>query len=104
MRDEDKPYVCIRHGWIVQITPRNGAGWRGLIAWMALLALLTGGYVALAATEPGPDVMLALAGAFLVLVAGWAWAMIRWMKARSEFVDMNDLEAFKRSQRKSRRR
>ena len=104
MRDEDKPYVCIRHGWIVQITPRNAAGWRGLIAWMVLLALLTGGFVALTATEPGPDVMLAVTGAFLVLVTGWAVAMIRWMKARSEIVDMKDLEAFKRARKKSGRR
>ena len=104
MRDEDKPYVCIRHGWIVQISPRNGAGWRGLIGWLLLLALPTAGFVALSAAGLAPDIMLALTGAFLVLVAGWAVAMIRWMMARSEIVDMKELEAFKREQKKSRRR
>lgn len=104
MRDEEKPYVCIRHGWIVQITPRNGAGWRGLGLWLLLLAVPTTGLVALSGAEHDPDVMTALTIGFLVIVAGWAVAMIRWMMARSEIVDMKDLEAFKRERRKSKRR
>ena len=104
MRDEDKPYVCIRHGWIVQITPRNGAGWRGLGLWLLLLALPTVGFVALASAGLADGTMIWITILFHMVVIAWIWAMIRWMMARSEIVDMKDLEAFRRSQRKSRRR
>ena len=62
MREEEMPYVCVRNGWMVQITPRNAQGWRGLGAWLLALMVMTGGFVAVVSTEPGDAVVLATGG------------------------------------------
>lgn len=104
MRDEEKPYVAVRNGWMVQITPRNAAGWRGLGAWLLALMVMTGGFVAVVSTEPGETVVLAITVLFLLVTVGWCILMIRWMMARSEIVDMKDLEAIKRGNKNHRNR
>lgn len=99
MHEDEKPYVAVRSGWMVQITPRNAAGWRGLGVWMLVLALLTLGLVAVVSTEPGDAVVLAVTGLFLLVTVGWCTLMIRWMLARSEIVDLKDIEAARRGRK-----
>lgn len=104
MRDEDKPYVALRNGWMVQITPRNAAGWRGLGAWLLALMVMTGGFTTLVSTEPGDTVVIALTGLFLLVTVGWCILMIRWMLARAEIVDLKEFQAIKRGQKSGRKR
>ncbi len=104
MREEDKPYICVRNGWMLQITPRNAEGWRGMGAWLLALMVLTGAFVAAVSTEPGDAVVLAITGLFLLVVLGWTILMIRWMMVRSEIVDLKDFEAFKRQRNGDRKR
>lgn len=103
MADSDKPYVCYKSGLSMKITPRNAAGWRGLIAWLAGLTLPTGLFVLLMATEPTKGLATAATVGFVLLTLGWAAAMTRWMYVRSEVVDMNELlrlrEELKRDKR-----
>ena len=100
MRDDNKPYICVRNGWMVQITPRNAQGWRGLGAWLLALMVVTGVFLAVVSTEPSDAVVLAFTGVFVLVVIGWCVLMIRWMMARSEIVDIKDIEALKRERKK----
>lgn len=100
MRDDDKPYLCVRNGWAVQITPRNREGWRGLAAWLLALMLLTGLFVGVISSGPGHWAIAAITAIFLIVTAGWTILMIRWMMARSLMVDAEDLARYKRDQRR----
>ncbi len=64
-----------------------------------MLALLTLGLVAVVSTEPGDAVVLAVTGLFLLVTVGWCILMIRWMLARSEIVDLKDIEAARRGRK-----
>lgn len=100
MEDDDKPYICIRNGWAMQITPRNRQGWLGLLAWLAVLSLFTAIFVAVVATGLSAPAMIAANVVFLLVCAAWAVVMIRWMMARSIIVSSEDIAQFKREQRR----
>ena len=96
MRAEEQPFVCYKLGWSIKIVPRGAAGWRALGIWLAALAALIGLFVATLATEPGKAGEIAAVVIFLALTTVWAVAMIRWMLARSEVIDLADLVELKR--------
>lgn len=96
MRDEDKPFVCYRLGWRMKIMPRGGAGWRAFAGWMAILAVLTGLFALGMATLPPGLGQGAAVIAYLGVSLIWAIAMIRWMLARSEIVDLKEMLELKR--------
>lgn len=106
MRDEDKPFICYKQGrWGMKIVPRNGEGWRALGLWMAVLALLTIGHIALVASKPDNAVFVGWATfGFIVIVGVWAIAMIRWMLARAEVINLDELLELKRERDRSKRR
>jgi len=104
MCDEDKPYVALRNGWMVQITPRNAAGWRGLGAWLLPFLVLAGVFTAVVSRELGDTVLFALTGLFLLVTVGLCTQMIRWMLARAEIVDLKEFQAIKRGQKSGRKR
>ena len=104
MCDEDKPYVALRNGWMVQITPRNAAGWRGLGAWLLPFLVLAGVFTAVVSRELGDTVQFALTGLFLLVTVGLCIQMIRWMLARAEIVDLKEFQAIKRGQKSGRKR
>jgi hypothetical protein len=103
-RDEDKPFVCVRSGWLVQISPRNLRGWLSMGLWIAALVPLAIGYQKLAASqvEAGSAMAKGLPLVFLGMLALWAVAMIRWLMARSEIVELADVAEWKRRQRSRR--
>jgi len=103
MCDEDKPYVALRNGWMVQITPRNAAGWRGLGAWLLPFLVLAGVFTAVVSRELGDTVLFALTGLFLLVTVGLCIQMIRWMLARAEIVDLKEFQAIKRGQKSGRK-
>ena len=88
MRDEDKPFVCYRNGINLKIVPRGAAGWRAFAWWLAALMMLTGLFIAVLSLEPGRGTEIVAVIAFLVLAGVWSVAMIRWMLARSEVIDL----------------
>lgn len=96
MREADKPFVCYRQGWAMKIVPRNAAGWRAFGLWMASLLPLIGLFVAGMALEPGPRTQIGIVAVFLAASGLWAFAMIRWMLARSEIVQIDELLQLKR--------
>ena len=103
MRDEDKPFVYYKAGSSVKISPRNAAGWRAFAVWMAAFLGATGVFVwatafADGAGWSGSEILLLLTLPFLLVTAVWGFAMFRYMKARSEIVDMDSLMQLKREQ------
>ena len=108
MRDEDKPFTCYKQGWNIKITPRNGAGWKALGIWMLGLLLPTFAFIPLAVhfdDTPQEHIVLWALAPMLLLTALISIAMIRWMMARSEIIDVNGLIEIKREQdRKAKRR
>lgn len=104
MRDEDKPFVLYRKGPMnFTIVPRGLKGWLQFSAWMALLVpVLIVFTIHAEATEGTPAFFVGLAlfvGATLV----WSLAMVLWMRARAEVVDVNALLKLKREEERKRR-
>ena len=106
MRDEDKPFVCYRRGrWSMKIEPRGAEGWRLMGMWCVPFLLLTGGHVWLVSGLAGNDALINWTTlGFVVLTVLWAIAMIRWMLARAEVINLDDLLALKRAQDQDKRR
>jgi hypothetical protein len=104
MAGEDKPFVCIKRGWAMQIIPRNAAGWRALAAWMLALAPIAGLYIWALSDDPGTEDVVVATVLYSVVMAIWAIAMIRWTKARSEVIDLNELIAWKKERDEARKR
>ena len=104
MRDEDKPFVCYKQGWNMKIVPRGAAGWRAFGLWMASLGLMVAVFLAAMEALREPAMQTTAAVAFVVIVLIWAVAMIRWMMARSEIVDLNELMKLKRESESRRAR
>jgi uncharacterized membrane protein len=104
MRDEDKPFICYQQNkFLFQITPRNAAGWRAMGLWMLPFLAATAALVAITVKldEKGASAMtinLAIVLPFLIGTAIWCIAMIRWMKARSQIVDLNAVAKFQQEQ------
>jgi uncharacterized membrane protein len=109
MRDEDKPFICYKQGWNIKISPRNAAGWRAFGLWLLPFFAATAVFVAVVAAmdEKGVSattINLALVLPFILGTIIWAIAMIRWMMARSEIVDVNGLLEMKREQDRAKKR
>jgi IMP dehydrogenase/GMP reductase len=107
MRDEDKPFICYRKGkWSMHIVPRNRFGWWALAGWVVgLLALTLGIIWAIVSTLGETTLATLLIGAGVIGISlVWTIAMIRWMLARSEVINLDDVAAFKREQDRARRR
>ena len=96
MRDEDKPFVCYKQGWNMKIVPRNADGWRAFALWLAALGALIGLFIGALALGLGQSGEIAAVVIFLLLTGAWTFAMIRWMLARSEVIDLADLVELKR--------
>ena len=88
MRDEDKPFACYRDGLGMKIVPRGAVGWRAFGWWMASLFLLVGLFITVLAMELGEAWEIVAVVGFLCLTGVWTFAMIRWMMARSEVIDL----------------
>lgn len=108
MREEEKPFVCYKQGWNMKIVPRNAAGWRALGIWT--LALLFPTFAMLpfvARVDDTPREYLAIWAIvpLLLVTAAIGIFMVRWMKARSEIIDIDEVLKIKREQdRKAKRR
>ena len=97
MRDQDKPFVLYRKGPMnFTIVPRGISGWTQFGVWMALLVPMVIVFTIYAeALEGTPAFWLALA-MFIAATLVWSIAMIAWMKARAEVVDVQELLRLKR--------
>ena len=101
MRDESKPFICMKQGWNIKITPRNGEGWRALALWMVGLLLPSFAFIPVAIRfDNTPQENLVLWGIVpvLLLTVLISIVMTRWMLARSEIIDVNGLIEIKRAQ------
>ncbi len=97
MREEDKPFVCYRTGrWRMKIVPRNAAGYRGMFVWMLSLIPIVVVFIWAISSEPSGAFLALIVGSYILALLGWVIAMIRWMKARSEIVNLEELLALKR--------
>lgn len=102
MRDEDKPFVCYNQGWSMKIVPRGAAGWRLFGLWMVSLGLLVGLFLAVLSIGLSPGGEIVAVVVFLAATLVWTVAMIRWMLARSEVIDVARLIELKRAQDRKR--
>ena len=97
MREEEKPFVCYRRGrWQIKIEPRGAAGWRAMGLWIAALLLGQLLLIALTARLDDGDYEWVIGLCSLLLTLGWVIAMLRWMLARSEVVDLDQQSRPKR--------
>ncbi len=96
MREEDKPFICYKQGWSMKIVPRNRSGWIALALWIMALGVLLAGFIAVMSTLRAEAAQLAAGLGFALVSAAWAVAMICWMRARSEIVDVRELLELKR--------
>jgi hypothetical protein len=104
MSDQDKPFICYKSGWGMKIVPRNAAGRRAVIMWMIAYLVPTGGFVWLMVYYPRPAIIAAATVSYLIITGIWLIAMIRWLMARSEIVDLRELLELKREQDRAKRR
>lgn len=107
MRDEDKMFICYQQGWNMKIVPRNAAGWRALGLWTLLLLFPAFAMIPVAAKlDDTPQEYLVLWAAIplLLIMAVMTIVMIRWMKARSEIIDIDGLIEIKREQDRVKKR
>lgn len=103
MRDEDKPFICYKQGWSMKIVPRGTAGWWAFCLWIAGFTLVLAGFLAGIASLRGENAKIAATAGFLAVTAVWALVMTRWMLARSEVVNVNELLDIKRERDRRRR-
>jgi hypothetical protein len=104
MRDEDKPFILYRSSaWSFKIVPRNGAGWRQTLIWMALFAPIAGLFIWFAANEPEGTLLYAGLALYLVATMIWGIGGTLWMKARAEVVDLDELLKLNREEERNRR-
>jgi hypothetical protein len=106
MADQEKPFICYKKGWSMQIVPRGRADWFYFTLWMLSLAPLIAGFALLMSSQPTGAKEIAYATGFMLVMLLWAAVMIVWMKNRSEVVDMDEMLKLKREvdARKERRR
>lgn len=105
MRDSDKPFVMYRRSrFNFTIMPRGAKGWVQFALWLAALVPPTIGFAVYAETHEGvPEFLIALA-LYLAATLIWSLAMIAWMKARAEIVDVAELLRLKRETDRRQRR
>lgn len=94
MRDEEKPFVCYKGGGL-KIVPRNATGWRAFWGWLTSYIVATVLFLVIATNSP-ESMALYLTVGFLVFTFAWIVAMTRWMLARSEVVNLDELLELKR--------
>ena len=86
----------------MKIVPRGAAGWRAFALWMAAFGVILAGFFAVMAAIPEPAGQTAVVIVFLAATLVWTIAMIRWMLARSEVVDLRELLEIKRQRERTR--
>lgn len=91
MTDDSPRFVCVKHGWSRKITPVNRAGWIALLVWVAATAPLAGLFMWAMSRLENPALIGGATVAYIIVMAVWAVAMIRWMMARSEIIDVREL-------------
>lgn len=98
MRDADKPFVMYRRSrFNFNIVPRGARGWFQLGLWLALLAAPTIAFAIYAEAHEGTPAFHVALGLYLLAVLIWSFAMIVWMKARAEVVDVSEMLRLKRA-------
>ena len=98
MREEDKPFICYKSRWSLKIQPRNAAGWKATGYWVLALVPIVGLFVLGMSTKPGAGLATVYGVLYAAGMGLWVWSMVRWMKARSEVVDLDALLAIKKQQ------
>jgi hypothetical protein len=96
MRDEDKPFIWLKSSGGFRISPRNAEGWKWMMVWTLALVPICGLFGWILSFEPRPALVALCVGLFVLTMIGWSVAMIRWMMARSEVIDINELLKLKR--------
>lgn len=94
MSEAGKDFIAYRQGrWGLKIVPRNAAGWRATIIWMLMLAPPTGLFSWAMADEPTGIKLAAILIVYLLTTAIWTVGGLRWMWARSEVIDVEQMLA-----------
>lgn len=96
MAEQEKPFICFKTGTSIKIEPRNRTGWLYLSLWMLALVPIVAVFTWLMSRELSTMQNAAYITGFTLVMIAWGIAMSRWMKARSEVVDMEDLLKIKR--------
>ena len=103
MAQDEKMFTCVKSGLNIRINPSNAAGWRALGLWMAAFFAMLAVFLVSVERVQGGAGAGGLTALFLFVTAIWAVAMIRWMMARSEVIDVKELLALKRELERQKR-
>ncbi len=99
INEPTKDFVAHKGRMGVKITPQTARGWRYFILWMIGLMLPLVPFVVLSIMvndTPNEHYVFWALGPSLLLTFGGIWVMTRWMLARSEVIDMNEIAQWKR--------
>ncbi len=88
MRDEGKPFVCVKRGWSINIKPRNAEGWRQFGLWMMAVGPMTCLFIWAMSTHPRPALIAIYVLLYVAAMLVWAFNMVRSMLARSQIIDL----------------
>lgn len=88
MRDKDKPFICVKRGWQMNIKPRNAEGWRQFGLWMMAVWPMTALFVWAMSMHPRPALITVYVLFYVAAMLVWAFNMFRWMLARSQIIDL----------------
>jgi len=108
MAEEKKMFLCVKSGrWNIKITPQTSAGFKAFCLWMLLLLLPTMLFIPFAVHMDGtPQEALVLWGVVPVIFMSLfvCFAMVRWMKARADTIDIAEWKREKNMERRRGRR
>lgn len=102
MDPSDKPFICYRGQGRIRFVPRNAAGWRALVVWLAIHGVAVVLFVAAISRAGGaPWMVAAVVGGFIAFCVAWGVLGYRWVSVRSEERDLAELIAERRRRRES---
>ncbi len=104
MREEDKPFICYKSRTSMKIQPRGAEGWKHAGLWQLPFLTILGIYIWVMSTYPRPVLVAVYTALHLAATGVWLWQMMRWMKARSEIIDLDKMVDLKRQQDEALRR
>jgi uncharacterized membrane protein len=105
MRDEDKPFIFYRTGkWSFKIAPRNAQGVRATFLWVLALIPITWLFMWAINGAQSDALNTLYILLYIAAIMLWSFAMMRWMKSRSEIVDFEELLQIKREQDRAKKR
>lgn len=94
-----KDFVCYKSGWAMKFVPQTANGWKYTGIWTLILMLPAVPFAVFAsAVDDTPQEHWAIWAMIplFIIIGLLIWQMSKWMLARSDVIDANDIAQWKR--------